>query len=188
MKIRCVRHGKPEFQYPHGAKQLSAEEFNGLLDSYDAAGLDWPWNRARAAGTVLPGYSVSSDLPRAVETAQLLSGSPPAHTSNLYREVPLPRFQDLTRRLPGALFMALSRLGWYLGTMPCVETRRDTRRRVALAADELEQLCDRQREVCLYAHGFFLWLLGGELRRRRWKSDKRGHYRYLEIADFIRRP
>ena len=187
MKISCVRHGKPEFQYPHGGKRLWAHEFNRLLDSYDAAGLDWEWNRSRAGGILLEGFTVSSDLPRALETARLLSGAAPSHTSSLYREVPLPRFQDGRRRMPGALFMALSRLGWFLGTMPGPETRRETSRRVALAADELEELCREKKQVCLYAHGFFLWLLGSELRRRKWHTSKRGAYRYLEAAHFLRR-
>lgn len=186
MKICCVRHGKPEFQYPKGTQILSAAEFNALLDSYDSAGLDERWNPRRAASIRLTGYAVSSDLPRAQETALLISGGPAALISPLYREVPLPRFQKQDRKLPGALFMTLSRLGWYLGVMPCAESRRETQRRIVRAADELEDLCSQEKEVCLYAHGFFLWLLGGELRRRKWKSAKRGPYRYLETAWFIR--
>ncbi len=185
MKITCVRHGKPEFVYPSGRARLTAFEFNELLDRYDAAGLDWPWNLERNANRQFVGFSLSSDLPRAVETAHLVSGAAPAQQSELYREVPLPRFRVKERRLPGALFMGISRLGWYLGTMRGPELRRDTMVRVQRAADELEGHSKDRGHVFLYAHGFFLWLLGQELRRRGWQTQKRGPYRYLEAAEFV---
>lgn len=188
MKIICVRHGKPEFTYPKGSQLISAGHFNDLISAYDEAGLDQAWNRQRDRGlhTGTDLYTLSSDLPRALETAMLCTGRQPDRVSKIFREVPLPRFKHAGWKLPGFLFMLLSRASWYLGNMPSHERRARTFVRVRHAADELETEARQHDQVLLFSHGFFLWLLGRELIRRGWESDKHGPYRYLEQATFTR--
>ncbi len=186
MEIICIRHGKPAFRYPPAAQRISGARFNRLLEQYDEAGLAPAWNSERAY--LLEGRVISSDLPRALETAALLTKLPvdEIEVDPMFREVPLPRFRREKSRLPAFMFMPLSRLGWFTGWMASPEDRGASRARVKAAADRLEQMARESSRVLLFSHGFFLWLLGGELRVRGWTTTKRGPYRYLERAEFLR--
>ncbi len=199
--IYCVRHGRPSLRYSHTPwRWISAGEMNRLFDAYDEAGLDPEWNPAyledlqSAADPedwerLTDAFARSSDLPRAFETALLYSDRPGSEIPQdpLFRETPLARFRTTGLRLPTVLLLTLARFGWYSGWLDCAESRGATHARVLAAADVLESDADEHGRVALYSHGFFLWLLGRELRRRGWLSAKTGPYRYLEAAEF-RRP
>lgn len=165
---------------------------NRLLDAYDDAGLDPHWNRAHLPGSIAPetAHPISSDLPRALDTAVLYTGlsAENIETHALFREIPLGRFRNENLRLPTWLLLMTVRWGWFTGWQRSKENRRQSLQRVSAAADVLENRVNevRQGSVALYSHGFFLWLLGRELRRRGWQSPKRGGYVYLEQARFER--
>lgn len=198
--IFCIRHGRPGLRYSHTPwRWLTAGEMNGLLDAYDAVGLHPEWNAARldemknaiAAErwhAITTAHSLSSDLPRAFETALLYTRRDASEvpSSSIYRETPLARFRWTGLKLPTMALLALVRLGWYTGWMQCTESRTETHARVRAAADQLEQHAADHHRIAVYSHGFFLWLLGRELRRRGWHSTKTGPYRYLEPAEFQR--
>lgn len=186
MQIRVVRHGKPDYRYPARTSRVDAQAFNAALDGYDRAGLDPDWNRPRRPD-VGTGRLFSSDLPRALETAGLCSGRDRGamYVSPLFREIPLPRFRPGRLRLPFFVWMLAARLSWYFGWHRAGETRRRSTERVRRAADLLEEGAATE-EVLLFAHGFFLWLLGRELKRRGWRTHKQGLYRYLEFATFTK--
>jgi Histidine phosphatase superfamily (branch 1) len=164
---------------------LRAGRLNELLDQYDETGLLRIWNRRRVK-TRITAPAISSDLKRAVETAALFTGAPAQaiETSPLFRETPLARFRAENLRLPLIALLALVRFGWFTGWMQCGEGRRETLARVRRAADELERRALRDREIALFSHGFFLWLLSRELCARGWVTEKRGPFRYLETAEF----
>lgn len=212
-ELFLVRHGRPSVRYSHTPwRWVRASELNRQFDAYDLAGLEAGWNRehlgqarerlgADEQNRFARARVIASDLPRAVETAALYTGRPVAeiHTDALFREVPLARFRWTWLRLPTVVLLSCARLGWLTGWMHCEEHRPITRRRVHAAADVLEaMLVDSDSAtalddagatptaIALYAHGFFLWLLGRELRRRGFQSEKDGPYRYLEIARFFR--
>ncbi|MCE9596625.1 MAG: histidine phosphatase family protein [Spirochaetia bacterium] len=165
-------------------KWMNASEINACMDAYDSVSLDNEWcmrnNRA-----LEPAHYISSDLPRALETAILMTGKHPLETNELFREVPLPRFKGRIR-LPAVLLAIISRLGWYFGWMDSVESRAQTKTRVSKSADLLENRALSNKRVTLFAHGFFLWLLLRELRRRGWTSEKEGPFKYMEAADLVR--
>lgn len=184
-KLFCIRHGKPTIQYPSSLTDfIPAARFNELLDHYDLAGLDPEWNRARALSRIC-GYSVSSDLPRALETAVLYTGRSADQIvqDKLFREVPLPRYRTNVK-LPAFALLFLSRFGWFSGTMKGVESYRESVNRVRNAADYLENTTRAHRETALFSHGFFLWMLHRELVSRGWETEKKGPFRYLEIAEY----
>lgn len=180
-----IRHGKPRIRVLETPwKWMNAEEINACMDAYDSVKLDLDWctrhNRA-----VEHAFYISSDLPRALETAVLMTGTPPSEISEVFREVPLPRFKSRIR-LPAVILAAISRLGWYLGWMKGEESRRETTARVKRGADILEDRVNQNGRVALFAHGFYLWLLMRELRDRGWDSEKKGPFRYMEAATMFR--
>lgn len=186
MRIICIRHGRPAMRYADSLWQvMRAGRLNELLDQYDEIGLMRIWNRRRVK-TRLAAPAISSDLRRAVETAALFTGAPvhSIETSPLFRETPLARFRAANLRLPLIALLALVRLGWFTGWMQCRESRAQSLDRVRRAADELERRVLHQREIALFSHGFFLWLLRRELCARGWVTEKRGPFRYLEAAEF----
>ena len=156
-----------------------------MLDDYDTAGLDPDWNPPRIKEKI-KARPISSDLPRALDTAVLYSGlkSEQIEISPLFREIPLGRFRNPRWKLPSWSLLTLVRLGWLTGWMPCEESRKQTRQRVRSAADLLESRVKEYGELALYAHGFFLWLLIKELRRRGWQGNKKGRFQYLESVLF----
>lgn len=180
-RIHVIRHAQPVVHYPPPAAWIEAGHLNDLLDRYDASTIV-PFEK-RAA---LTGKLLASDLPRARDTASMLFGISPAHieTHSMFREVPLPRFENKARRLPAGALLAISRVGWYTGTMPCEEPRRASIQRAARAADFLCEELERADTINLVSHGFFLLLLGRELNRRGFRTGKRGLYRHLESATF----
>lgn len=206
-ELFLVRHGRPSVRYSHTPwRWIRAGELNAQFDAYDLAGLEPEWNRQhleRARTALAPDAQLrfagarvlSSDLPRAVDTAALYTGRPTTGipTDAQFREVPLARFDWTWLKLPTVFLLSIARLGWLSGAMRCEEHRPATLRRVDAAADFLEGLFGNgegdgtaRQPIALYAHGFFLWLLGRELKRRGWRSEKEGPYRYLEIARFER--
>lgn len=199
-RIYCIRHGRPSLRYSHTPwRWVTAGEMNRLFDAYDEAGLDPHWNPPRLDElksafhidwwqTLTDAHTISSDLPRALETALLYTGRPSADipTDALFRETPLARFRRTGLKLPTVFLLTLARFGWYTGWLECAESRSETRARVQAAADHLEQRVTQRGQIALYSHGFFLWLLGRELRQRGWISTKTGPYRYLEPAEFMR--
>lgn len=187
MRIRVVRHGKPAYRYPARGGWCTANVFNDALDAYDRAGLDPAWNRTRRP-ELAADRLFSSDLPRALETAVLCTGAAPDHmqVSPVFREVPLPRWRPGRLKLPLFVWMAGSRLAWQFGWLGGAEPKQQSLQRVVRAADLLEEAGRETGDVLLFAHGFFLFLLGRELGRRGWKTKKKGLYRYLEVGEFRR--
>ncbi len=188
-----MRHGRPTLRYSGEPRRwLRAGEMNRLLDAYDDAGLEPTWNRERLPGPIPPetAHPISSDLPRALDTAVLYTGLSVTdiEINAMFREIPLGRFRNEGLHLPTWLLLLIVRWGWFTGWQPAAESRRESLHRVRAAADYLERKVTDvpQRQVALYSHGFFLWLLGRELRRRGWESPKRGGYVYLEQARFER--
>ncbi|MBI3396630.1 MAG: histidine phosphatase family protein [Spirochaetia bacterium] len=184
-KLICIRHGKPKASYPRGLL-ASWQDMNAAFDAYDASGLDQ--SAHEEPQELIRCFALSSDLPRARETASFLTGKSvdaiPANPA--FREVPLPRFSPLRVRLPAGGFMLLARIGWLTGTMRGPESFSETMVRVQSAADYLEELAHKEGEIALFSHGFFLWLLGRELRRRRWTTDTGGPFGYLEKRVYIK--
>src|SRR5688572_6021497 len=81
-----IRHGKPRMRVLETPwKWMNATEINACMDAYDSVRLDMDWCR-RNNRAVSEAFYISSDLPRALETASLMTGKEPAEISELFRE------------------------------------------------------------------------------------------------------
>ena len=190
--IFLIRHGKPEFPYTDNPRKwIRGSEFNRLIRLYDEAALHTEWNRARAATkdphtvtTIRASNAYSSDLLRAKETATLLLNGSAFAQDSMFREVPLPDVPNWFW-LPSYWHLMLARILWYLGKRSD-EPKNAAINRAKMAADTLEREA-HQRPVSLFSHGFFLYILSQELRRRGWHCDLNRPMRYLEIRTFLRK-
>lgn len=190
-KIILIRHGKPDFHAP--GHWVRTKDFNKALDDYNAAGLDGKWLLKHAPllsshKNELKKYPIiSSDLKRALETASFVADSLPEKIAAdpIFREIPLPRFPESIRRIYPIWYLLIkSRLLWLILKKGIPEPKQLSMKRIRDAASKLENFASQQGGVVLCAHSFFNFMIGRELRKRGWRSNKRGLYKYFELASF----
>lgn len=150
---------------------MSARRYGDWWADYDRAGLkpgqEPPAELRRLAEDAT--LVLSSDLPRAMETAAALRRDGASETLPLFVEAPLPAPPTPLLRLKPKSWGVVSRTFWVLGYAPQVESHRKA---WARAHDAARLLIDRAREdgsVLLCAHGYFNWMIDKRLRRSGWR-------------------
>ena len=180
MKILLVRHGRSA----HILRGLlSRDDVESWRIAYDIAGLmphesPPPALLQRVADASLV---VSSDLPRAIESAALLRPGRQCEQSPLLRETPLP-IPAIGARLPLPLWGALIALNWLRDP---VNGFADTRVRSVEAARWLSELADSHESIVAVTHGAFRRYLAEALLSFGWiQSGKRSfaHWSAWELS------
>ncbi len=164
--ITLARHGQPDADR---TVRLNAEGYRQWWADYDTIGLrpgDQPppevVEAARRADIIL-----CSGLPRAMVPARAAAPGRDIAIEPVFIEAPLP-----PPPLPGFLLMkppawgALSRIAWWLGYGPEVESRMEAERRAEQGAGLLVEAARGGAHVMLFAHGWFNRMLRPALRRR----------------------
>jgi broad specificity phosphatase PhoE len=170
VRIIVVRHGRPALDREAGPR-LDWRAYRDWWASYEAGSL--------ASGQAPPqrllneiaedAIILSSERPRARETAAMLAQGRLVTPDPVFNEAPLP-----PPHLPGAVrylpktWNKLARLVWMFGHSDGDEPIAETRVRVARAAGRLIDLADSGRDVVVAAHGWFNWMLKPELVRAGW--------------------
>jgi broad specificity phosphatase PhoE len=169
MRLITIRHGRPAW---HSPRLISLADFERLSVGYDDAHLSQDGARAVAAlARQLPKVPIlSSDLPRAAETAEAIAGGSQAIAFNpLFREVPNTRIgRGLLGKLwaPADIWAFVRRCCWIMGIGECPEMPRDAWSRASTATVEILKRGARQKDVILVSHGWFLTVLALHLRWR----------------------
>ncbi|MEM9170417.1 MAG: histidine phosphatase family protein [Pseudomonadota bacterium] len=186
-RIVTVRHGRPALDRD---VVISAREYGRWWSDYDLSGLADGQTApsdlvalASAATTVL-----SSDLPRAMETARhVTQGRRAVPADPLYVEAPLPPPPVPFLKLRPGQWGVVSRSFWFWGYAPRgVETHPAAWRRVAAIADRLAAHAD-QGDVMLCAHGYLNWMITRRMRTIGWRlADRRGGNNYWSWRVFER--
>ena len=168
MRLTVIRHGRPEWRLPF---MISLAQFEHVSTGYDAAGLSAEGKRAIDALTKrLPkALILSSDLPRARETAEIIGrGEEAIDFDFIFREVPTSQIAtNLLGRLwaPAAIWALIKRCCWVLGIGECPEKPRAAWSRAAEATVEILKHSGGE-SVILVSHGCFIVVLALYLRRR----------------------
>ena len=163
MRIGLVRHFPVEQQFPRGWKSTSE-----LLE----------WRRQYDAAPVIVGPAdigslewtkcLSSDLERAVATAKVVFSGLIEQTS-LLREADFAPFKTGRLRLPVWVWRMMLGLSWATGHRSQRANRDEFRRRVAAAADLLEE---KKGDVLVVSHAGMMSYLSKEIRRRGFVGPK----------------
>lgn len=169
MRLVMIRHGRPKWQPP---TLLSLSRFNYLPAKYDAAHLSEEGTKAISAlSDRLPkGLILSSDLPRARETAEILGGkNRNIEFDSVFRELRCPHitlgiFDKLYA--PLAIWSLVRCCCWILGLGKRAETPRIAWRRVTKAVDRILKHFEIEETIILVSHGWFITLLAIHLRWR----------------------
>jgi len=164
MKIGLVRHFKVKHEL-RWSRRFTPRELRQWFEEYDAADVE-------PGEVALQGISwqrcLSSDMPRAAQTATGIFPGPVEQTPRL-REVPgLPIFQAEVR-LPMWLWALLVPLAWKLRHPSQSESREQVEQRVREA---LEEALRTDGNVLIVSHGVLMRFLRAELLRRGFRGPK----------------
>jgi broad specificity phosphatase PhoE len=164
-RIILIRHGKPHIDV---APKKSHHGFRDYIDEYEAAGLDPtdapPEELQDLLGELSSIYT--SDRKRSHESAKALASNAELIADPLFVEAPLasPRIPLLKMKV--TKWAVVSRVLWYAGFHPRIETYFRAKRRARQAADILMARARADGTAVLVAHGYFNYLIGVTLRRR----------------------
>ena len=176
MRLILIRHGRPEWHLP---SLLSLSQFEHMSADYDAAHLSSEGKRAIGAlAERLPPYPIlSSDLLRARETAEIIGyQNRVIEFDSLFRELQAPYITsgpfDKLWAFP-VIWSLVHWCCWILGIGRCAEWPRTAWHRVTQAANKILAHSEREENIILVSHGWFIILLSLYLR---WRGlIKRGH-------------
>lgn len=177
MRIGLLRHFK--VHCPH-KKMMTSEEFREWSEKYEVSkviknkvemyGIEWD-------------ICYASDLPRAITTAKdVYSGN--LIIDKLLREVDNAPFIHTERiKLPFEVWHICGRLAWYFKSKSQPENIKQTRRRINEFLDRIDWT---QENVLIVFHGFMLYNLQKELRRRGFEGEKVKFVKNGVLYEYIR--
>jgi broad specificity phosphatase PhoE len=163
MRIGLLRHFK--VNCPH-KKMMSSKEFREWSECYETSrvikkkvdmyGIEWD-------------ICYVSDLPRAIATAQeVYSGN--LQIDKLLREVDNAPFIHSERlKLPFEVWHVCGRLAWFFKSKSQPESVIETRKRINTFLDRIDW---SKENILIVFHGFMLFNLQHELRKRDFEGEK----------------
>lgn len=182
--IILARHGEPDLSR---RVRLNWRGYKYWWRLYDEAGLK-PGQHAPKIIKALAREAdmvISSDLPRAVETAKKAKGAMPDIQEPLLVEAGLPPPNLGYIRLKPRMWGILARLSWMMGFSGEAESQKDAKIRAEKAADVLSDHASGGKMLFVAAHGWFNRMIRPALKRRGFKcvedhGDLHWSYRRFE--------
>lgn len=181
--IVLARHGKP---VARSRRAIPGRALADWVHEGDLLPLD-PRHRppdqleqiARTASLI-----AASTLRRSLESVALLVPGYAPLVDGIFREVYRPTALRTGLRMPPALWEVLTRLAWFAGWSPGVESYRAAGQRAALAAERLVVLAREHGSVLLVGHGFMDGLIARRLRRTGWRGPRFRPRRFWAFARY----
>jgi broad specificity phosphatase PhoE len=167
--IVLARHGKPEWS---DSTFISGHELADWVQGRDAAGIDPslpPAPELRRIARSAGGFA-ASPLRRSIESLHLLAPEAIPYVDPVFREVEVPGRVPSPIPLPAQIYSKISRIAWYAGWSPRVESFSEARRRARKAAETLIEILPERGALLLVGHGIRNGLIGVRLRKMGWKG------------------
>ena len=183
--IIISRHGRPALDRTAGPK-LSWQEYRDWWARYEAGSLaadqTAPEKLKQAVADV--DLVLSSERPRAIQTAEWATDGCQPNPQKLFNEAPLPPPRFKTKKYLPKTWNVLARSVWLQGHTLDEEGVGEARARAKLAAQHLHDAADG-KSVYLAAHGWFNRMLRRPLKALGWVcvydgGDKYWSYRVYE--------
>lgn len=176
MKIGIVRHFKVDYT---PKKFMNYKDFQAYGEDYDRAEVI---ENKVDIDRKLWSKCYCSDLPRAIKTAKSIY-SQEVIVTELLREVKMYPVRRLSIKIPSFLWSISSRVAWKMDGKSQVEGYRTTRDRARRFISSLD--LDKDENILIVSHGFFLITLVEELRKMGFqgkvpKGMKNGYLYVLE--------
>ncbi|MEM9631480.1 MAG: histidine phosphatase family protein [Pseudomonadota bacterium] len=187
MKIVLMRHGKPEVDLEALLKhRVSAFQVGEIVKEYEMSGLSKdskPYSSA-IDEVKASGFVICSDLPRAVQSVEVLGGRHKSLIDENFRESSLPYLNSTWPRLSLYAYFLLFRMAWLLGFSTNGESIRAARIRAASNASKLKELAQTHDSVVLLGHGIMNRLIARELVKSGWRREERSDEGYWSYTVF----
>jgi broad specificity phosphatase PhoE len=122
---------------------------------------------AKTAGVIM-----CSDLPRSIESAQVLGVQAPTIIDPNFQEAGLPIGDWNYPKLSVRLWAIIFRVFWLFGYSNRSESLNQTKKRASLAAQKLVQLAEQHDVVLFVGHGIINRLIAKEIRNLGWDGPK----------------
>ena len=167
--IVLARHGKPEWS---DSTLISGRELGEWVEGRNAAPIDPafpPSAELRRIARNAAGFA-ASPLRRSIESLHLLAPEAIPYVDSVFREVEVPGKVPSPIPLPAQVYSKISRIAWYAGWSPKVESFTEARRRAHKAATLLVELTPERGTLLLGGHGIMNGRIGLRLRKRGWKG------------------
>lgn len=167
MDIYLIRHGKPQSATNERVNSAGFSQWVRRYDRSLVAASSRPPTALQAEAQT--GVVVSSDLSRAVHSAELCSGRTPDIVLPRMREMEIPRYR-LPLRLNAWTWVYLNRALWMAGRKGYGETYSAAKKRALLAADDLEAIVGRSQRVVVFGHALINLFVAKQLVQRGWQG------------------
>lgn len=168
-----MRHGKPILDLDNIKTQwMSANRVGEIVREYEMSGLDLSFLPQADSIQIANGcaLSMSSDLPRAIQSSELLGLGKSNNVDRCFRESALPYLELSQPQLTFFTWAILFRLAWLCGFSKNGESFKDAKSRAIVGADLIESSVEENGSVLHIGHGIMNRLIIKELRRRKWKA------------------
>ena len=168
-RIVLARHGRPEWS---DTALITGRELDEWFRGRDAAPIDpghTPPPELRRIAREAKGFA-ASPLRRSLESLHLLVPDAIPFVDPVFREVEVPRSVPLPLPLPGQLYSKISRIAWFAGWSPEVESFAEARERARKAAETLIEIAPASGTLLLVGHGIINGMIGLALRKMGWKG------------------
>jgi len=165
MKIYLVRHFKVD--YRPSKTWMNSNEFNQWVNIYNESELLEETEMINK--TELSDFCLSSDLRRAIKTAETLHNGL-ITTSTLLREIDVKAVFKTRMRLHYNIWLLMGRLAWYFSHGSQSETREQTILRVRNIIDMIE--ARKESNILVVSHGALMRYLAKELRKRGYRGRR----------------
>ncbi|WP_150525620.1 histidine phosphatase family protein [Roseibium sediminis] len=187
LKIVLMRHGKPDIDLEDLlTRRVSAAQVGEIVRAYEMSGLsrDSTPNLSAIEEVKVTGFVICSDLPRAVQSVELLGGRHKSLIDESFRESSLPYLNSRWPRLSLYAYFILFRIAWLLGFSTNGESVCAARRRAARNASKLMELAQTHGSVVLLGHGIMNRLIARELKKSGWRRETRSNEGYWSHTVF----
>ncbi len=157
MKIGLVRHFPVHYKLN---KIVDQSGFSSWIEDYDTK----PILKPQDITVITEDWDIciSSNLPRAIETTELIYKNC-FERNHLLREVPFS-VVPFNFSLPVVIWIIISRIGWWFGT----KSQKEKRKKTLARCKELLKVVkkhDVNKNILIVSHGFYMRYLSKELKR-----------------------
>lgn len=182
MKIILIRHGKPESAIN---KKLSAQGFALWIKDYNQSIVSQESLPPIALKNKIQKYFiVTSDLPRAIDSAKICIGKYPDLVLSKLKEMDVPQI-NIPVKIDAYSWILLNGLFWLIGIHGQVESYKCGKVRAKRATEILLNLATTKNKVAVFGHVVTNYLIAKELIFNGWRAKLSGKH-FWSTLEFTR--
>lgn len=174
MKISLIRHGRSKCIDNY---RITCKEFSAWVEKYDYNGVfeENSYPKETIEKIAAANIVFTSDLKRAIESANILNRRVEIISLPVFREteLPAPFAKIFGLKLNPKMWAVIFRCLWFIGYSKDCESFSYAKKRAEKAAKILVEYAQEHQSVALVGHAFINMLIGKELRKMGWKGKRK---------------